>query len=354
MANSLRREWKGQFGQGTSLAPKTEASYQGCPRAGGRERCIVWRSSSSSGVHVTFRLLSLVSELEKLEHVLGFDQTTTKQPELQRSIFLPILSSVMPLGFLLVTAEPGDKVTLDEFQEGTRDWYNNEHVPLRLNHLPSFLTGARFSAADGGTPSWLAVYDIDDTATFAHESYTRLRANRSPREANLVQRLAILDRRTYEVVADSGESTLTSSYKPENPTKHVVTQWLNLPADSESDKAFEAWSAAVFRALSGVEGWVRTRTYKCIDNLKTGLRIPAGPEAQIVPKYLAVHGTYLLIPFRSTHANAEGIEVLSLSVADLPGFVAGANPGSQATIEETRTWDLYRAYPCIAQGNLAA
>nr|GAT55927.1 predicted protein [Mycena chlorophos] len=237
----------------------------------------------------------------------------------------------MPLGFLLVTAEPGDKVTLDEFQ----DWYNNEHVPLRLNHLPSFLTGARFRAADSGIPSWLAVYDIDDTATFAHESYTRLRANRSPREANLVQRLAILDRRTYEIVADSGESTLTSSYKPENPTKHVVTQWLNLPADSESDKAFEAWSAAVFRALSGVEGWVRTRTYKCIDNLKTGLRIPAGPEAQIVPKYLAVH------------------EVLSLSVADSPGFVAGANPGSQATIEETRTWDLYRAYPCIAQGNLA-
>lgn len=168
------------------------------------------------------------------------------------------------------------------------DWYNTEHVPLRLNHLPSFLTGARFSAADGLTPSWLAVYDIDDTATFKHESYTRLRANRSPREANLVQRLELLDRRTYEFVADSGESALTSSYKPTNPTKYLLAHWITLPGE---DAAFHAWSADAFQSLRGVEGWVRTRTYKCIDNLKTGTSVPKGPEAQIVPKYLAVHGS---------------------------------------------------------------
>ncbi|KAJ7791723.1 hypothetical protein B0H14DRAFT_3094435 [Mycena olivaceomarginata] len=220
----------------------------------------------------------------------------------------------MPLGFLLVTAEPGAQVALEEFQ----DWYNNEHVPLRLNHLPSFLTGARFSAADSLTPSWLAVYDIDDTATFQHESYTRLRANRSPREGNLF-------------VADSGESALTSSYKPTNPTNFLITHWINIPGD---DAAFRAWTDEAFRALKGVEGWVRTRTYKCIDNLKTGSSVPKDPQAQIVPKYLAVH------------------EVLSLAVAELPAFVAASNPGSTAKIEERRTWNLYRAYPSVAQGNV--
>ncbi|KAF8201305.1 hypothetical protein K438DRAFT_1905777 [Mycena galopus ATCC 62051] len=233
----------------------------------------------------------------------------------------------MPLGFLLVTAEPGALVSLEEFQ----DWYNNEHVPLRLNHLPSFLTGARFSAADSLTPSWLAVYDIDDIATFQHESYTRLRANRSPREANLVQRLEILDRRTYELVADSGESGLTSSYKPTNPTKFLLTHWINVPGD---DAAFQAWTDEALSALKGVEGWVRTRTYKCIDNLKTGSGVPKNPEAQIVPKYLAVH------------------EVLSLAVAELPAFVAATTTGS--TTAESRTWNLYRAYPSVAQGNLAS
>ncbi|KAJ7843141.1 hypothetical protein B0H14DRAFT_3086597 [Mycena olivaceomarginata] len=226
----------------------------------------------------------------------------------------------MPLGFLLVTAEPGAQVALEEFQ----DWYNNEHVPLRLNHLPSFLTGARFSAADSLTPSWLAVYDIDDTATFQHESYTRLRANRSPREGNLVQRLELLDRRTYEFVADSGESALTSSYKPTNPTNFLITHWINIPGD---DAAFRAWTDEAFRALKGVKGWVRTRTYKCIDNLKTGSSVPKDPQAQIVPKYLAVHGA---IPCRCRIAGFRG------------RFQSG----------ERRTWNLYRAYPSVAQGNV--
>ncbi|KAF7324623.1 hypothetical protein MKEN_00503600 [Mycena kentingensis (nom. inval.)] len=271
----------------------------------------------------------------------------------------------MPPGFLLVSAEPGDNVSLDEFQGRPHtsigsnpspryaDWYNNEHVPLRLNHLPSFLTGARYSAADTATPSWLAVYDIDDTATFEHDSYTRLRANRSPREANLVSRLAILDRRTYALVADSGESPLTTSYKPENPTAYLITQWVSLSGDGN----FAAWSATAFRGLGAVEGWVRTRTYKCIDNLKTGTRVPPGPDAQIVPKYLAVHGAYatsLSIQLLTRVRNPLPPEVLSLSVADSPAFIATSNPDSLATLEESRTWNLYRAYPCVAQGNLPA
>ncbi|KAF7303835.1 hypothetical protein MIND_00613400 [Mycena indigotica] len=225
----------------------------------------------------------------------------------------------MPPGFLLVTSEPGESVSLEEFQ----DWYNHEHVPLRLDHLPSFLTGARFSAADSQTPSWLAVYDIDDTATFQHHSYTRLRANRSPREADLVQRLAILDRRTYKLCKDSGESALTSSYKPDNPTRHIITHWVDFPA---GDEAFEGWSDTLLRALTGIDGWVRTRTYKCIDNLKTGRSVPSAPEAQIVPQYLVIH------------------ELLTLQVD-----VANSNPDSLAELRESRSWNLYRAYPSVAQ-----
>ncbi|KAK0207973.1 hypothetical protein DFS33DRAFT_397271 [Desarmillaria ectypa] len=208
----------------------------------------------------------------------------------------------MAPGFLAVFAEPGKQVTLGEFQ----DWYNNEHVPLRLNHLPSFLTGARFSASDGRIPSWLAVYDIDDTATFQHESYTRLRANRSPREEDLVKRLELLDRRTYELTCDSGESQKASSFKSANPTKVVVTYGITL-----EDGQIDEWVAEVEGKLSGVDGWIRTRAYLCIDSLKSGIGVPEGPEAQKVPKYLIIHG-----------------------------------------VEEVRIWDLYRAYPCVAQGNL--
>lgn len=194
-------------------------------------------------------------------------------------------------------AEPGKLVTLDEFQGMSllpfiefclihiQDWYNNEHVPLRLNHLPSFLTGARYSATDGKIPSWIAVYDIDDTATFQHESYTRLRANRSSREGDLVKRLEILDRRTTEYVYDSGESSLTSSFKYENPSKVLLTYGVTL-----EDGKIQSWASDVKASLEGVDGWVRTRVFLCFDSLKTGVGIPEGPEAQKVPKYLVVHG----------------------------------------------------------------
>ncbi|KAK0245502.1 hypothetical protein EDD85DRAFT_801277 [Armillaria nabsnona] len=230
----------------------------------------------------------------------------------------------MAPGFLAVFSEPGKQVTLEEFQ----DWYNNEHVPLRLNHLPSFLTGARFSASDGKLPGWLAVYDIDDTAAFQHESYTRLRVNRSPREEDLVKRLELLDRRTYELSYDSGESEKASSFKSTDPTKVIVTYGITL-----EDGQIDGWVAEVKETLSGVDGWIRTRAYLCIDSLKSGVGVPEGPEAQKVPKYLIIH------------------EVTSAGVLE-DGLIKGAL--SAPGVEEVRTWDLYRAYPCVAQGNFGA
>ncbi|KAF8066624.1 hypothetical protein FPV67DRAFT_1767731 [Lyophyllum atratum] len=230
----------------------------------------------------------------------------------------------MPPGFLAVFSEPGTQVPLDDFQ----DWYNNEHVPLRMNHLLSFLTGARFSASDSLEPSWLALYDIDDTSTFQHESYTRLRANRSPREGNLVVRLELLDRRTCEVIADSGESTATSSLAASNPTKFVITHGLNLTAG----EGIGAWTEAV-QQLRSVKGWVRTRTFRCIDNLKTGSAVLGkGPEEQVVSTYLILHEL-------ENASNAEFINAISA-------------PREGVEIVELRSWELYRAYPGIAQENL--
>ena len=187
----------------------------------------------------------------------------------------------MPPGFLAVLSEPGANVTVEEFQ----DWYDNEHIPIRLDHIPSFLTGARYSASDSLRPSWIALYDVDDTAIFEHESYTRLRTNRSPREADLVKRLEILDRRTYETIGDA-DSGSTSSYHPKNPTKFILTQGIGCASDAQ----LKGWSDATMENLKRVEGWARTRTYKCIDSGKSGMGVGSSKEEQKVPGYLVIHG----------------------------------------------------------------
>jgi len=138
------------------------------------------------------------------------------------------------------------------------------------------------------------MYDIDDTATFQHESYTRLRANRSPREGNLVKRLEILDRRLCEVVWDSGPSKDTSSLGSRNPARFVLTHGVGLREDAEIDK----WARSVWDDSDDVNEWLRMRILKCFENGKTGTGVGSGPEEQIAPKYIVIHGRrkYYIIP----------------------------------------------------------
>ncbi|KAH9811579.1 pseudouridine synthase [Melampsora americana] len=98
--------------------------------------------------------------------------------------------------FLWVLTEPGTMVTLDEFH----DWYDNEHVPLRMSKMPEFLTGARYVAIDGKQPSFSAFYNISISDLFNQSKYTDLRKYRSPREAEIFTRIGALDRRAYQVI----------------------------------------------------------------------------------------------------------------------------------------------------------
>ena len=106
------------------------------------------------------------------------------------------------------------------------DWYNNERIPLRLHRLPFLLTGARFSAFDSKTPTWLALYDIIDTSAFPDGCYTRLRSSRRKREADLVARLEVLDRNTCVLLDDSWESGVTTSLGAERATHFFVCAWI--------------------------------------------------------------------------------------------------------------------------------
>lgn len=185
----------------------------------------------------------------------------------------------MPQGFLFVTTEPGELVPLDEYH----DWYNNEHIPLRVDHIPAFLAGARYEAIDTITPKWLAVYDVEDVEDFSKPSYASLRTNRSAREGELVKNLEMLDRRTYQLLGDKNKG-LTSSYHPKDPTQLLVTQAFDAKSDADALK----WLDAVSSILG--DRHARTRIYDCISNGKTGTK--SSPEDQAVPKYLAVHGAF--------------------------------------------------------------
>ena len=198
----------------------------------------------------------------------------------------------MAPGFLTVLSEPGNRVPLDEFH----DWYDNEHIPLRLNHLPSFLSGARYQSIDGVKPSWIAVYEIDDTETFREQSYTALREKRSQREQDVIGRLELLDRRSCEVVREVGEvSSRTTGIRVGNPSRWVVTHGVGTARlngtskDEEEEVVVVKWLNEVVENNS-VEGWVKTRLLKVLDNAKTGLNLSEEEKGATGPSYFVFHG----------------------------------------------------------------
>ncbi|BGO88484.1 hypothetical protein NBRC10512_003002 [Rhodotorula toruloides] len=206
-------------------------------------------------------------------------------------------------GYLWVLSDPGEQATLEEFQ----DWYDNEHVPLRMEHIPEFETGARYEAADGQTPGWSAAYDIRSVALFSDNKYTRLRANRSPREGALVARLGVLDRRTAEKLGETSPPPAAS----EAPKFVLTAASEERPDESE------------LRLFEGQEGWRRSHYHRVYDSLIIGY----GKEAKsnVAPKFVVIH------------------EFDTEAYTSSPAY-AKATEGKT----EVRRWKLYKATPNTA------
>jgi len=168
---------------------------------------------------------------------------------------------------------------------------------------------------------------------FQHDSYTRLRITRSQREANLIKRLELLDRRTYEIFSDSGESSRTSSFKSANPIPYLLTHGLQGQSGNLDDKDVKTWISDMEKSC-GMESRARIRVFKCVDSIKTGSKVEQGVDGDDVPNYLVIH------------------ELLDKAACS---FVADQVTRLDFDIEvvEARSWQLYRAYPGIAQSNVS-
>jgi hypothetical protein len=150
-------------------------------------------------------------------------------------------------GLLLAYTDPGS-VPEAEFH----DWYDHEHGPARLT-VPGFATGYRYQAADGSTPPWLAVYDLESPAVLASAAYAELTSGASEREQSIRSGLATLQRRAYEL--------LTSDGAADGPAPALLIVAMSVPAGAEDDLA--AWyTDEHVPMLLAVPGWRRIRRFR--------------------------------------------------------------------------------------------
>ena len=209
-------------------------------------------------------------------------------------ILSPHFAAMAPTAFLLVFSEPGPDVTEEEYH----DWYDNEHIPLRVN-TPAFLNWTRWKAVDGGKPTYGASYDLESYEATKVPPYTTLAETRSDREKDILRRMQLLDRRHYEFV--DTPTPPSALYDPTKPAPFVVFVSLTLKPEYEAE--FNKWyDEEHIPMLSKVPGWIRTRRFVLKDWGQMGVE---GREQQKEPpKYLAVHETQSLDGFQSDEYKA--------------------------------------------------
>ncbi|KAI1164738.1 Alpha/Beta hydrolase protein [Nemania serpens] len=187
-------------------------------------------------------------------------------------------------GSLYVTTEPQPGLTLEQFHE----WYNNEHGPIRLKLPQIFTNGLRYRAADGQEPTFLAAYDVTSVPLLETDTYTRLRAERSSREAETIGQVEV-QRYFWDLVL-SKQSPL---FMPIEELTDEEAEGLTLVAvqltpkdpDSAVDEIQKWYAEEHMDMLSKVPGWLRSRLFKT-SSLEQG-----GPTTFIaLHDYAKTHG----------------------------------------------------------------
>ncbi|KAL7895869.1 Alpha/Beta hydrolase protein [Trichoderma sp. SZMC 28014] len=177
--------------------------------------------------------------------------------------------------YVMMQTRPG--LSLDEFD----DWYNNEHGPIRLRLPQIFANGLRYRAADGQQPEYLTTYDVVDMAYLKTETYTVLRANRSPRETVVIGQVDLS--RYYLDLVHVEESPL---FKPvvkltdqEAEGLVAVNTEITLKDTPEAKDLFKKWFIEEhIPFLSKIPGWLRSRLF-----------VTSSLEPEVPTKFLTFH-----------------------------------------------------------------
>lgn len=186
-------------------------------------------------------------------------------------------------GILLVFSDPGTTSTLEEFQ----DWYDNEHVPIRVLDFDEFRSAGRYEVyesrhtkSDVATfkAGWSASYTIATNTLYRNDAYVALRSHRSPREAELVARLGVLDRRILTLVSDSASTKPKGDLRPRTKaeTEHELAseEFLGFNYNNAPDTEVQKWFEEKYKGeISQLSGFTRTRLVKMVDAVINGKQV---------------------------------------------------------------------------------
>ncbi|KAI1506417.1 Alpha/Beta hydrolase protein [Biscogniauxia marginata] len=164
-------------------------------------------------------------------------------------------------GILYVTMQPKPGLSLQQFHE----WYNNEHGPTRLRLPQIFTNGLRYQATDGQEPTFLAFYDVTSLPYLETETYTRLRENRSTREAETIGQVDAV-RYIWDLVwAKQSPLFIPIEQLTDEEGEGIVLvaiQFKPTETDNSETEIKKWYQEEHVDMMSKVPGWLRSRLLK--------------------------------------------------------------------------------------------
>lgn len=183
-------------------------------------------------------------------------------------------------GLLLVFADLTPLISESEFN----DWYDNEHVPLRIA-LPFFHSATRLIAADNQSPSWAAAYDLSSLEALSLPDYAKLALERSEREKNVLGKVK-LERNMYELM-ESAPKTVKDGHSSAALKQGTLFILVSFDPSNEETEAelHRFYDTEHVPLLAKVPGWLRSRRFMLKESGTSGDK----ETYKTPPKFLAIH-----------------------------------------------------------------
>lgn len=271
-------------------------------------------------------------------------------------------------GILYVTMQPKPGLSLDQFHE----WYNNEHGPTRLRLPAIFTNGLRYAATDNKQPHFLAAYDVTSMHHLATPTYTSLREDRSPREAETIAQVDV-KRYFYDLVSERKVDAFTPLEKltdDEAEGRVLVAVECTLTGVENAEEQLNKWyEEEHIPMLAKVPGFLRARRFRTSSKLDPTAPVTYlalydyakdngldGPERQAAmgTKWRAeIHDTVIADKNRRTYSLfyifGPGPRDLS-SLSKLPASKAFVSADARIRTTPTETGPLLRAFVTAPDG----
>lgn len=143
----------------------------------------------------------------------------------------------------------------DDWAEDFEDWYENEHIPVRMD-IPGFSHALRYRT---DTDPWhLAAYFLDDMAALETPEYGALKSEPSERTTRMLGNVTGFTRYITDQISDTAPEGTPSDLTCTDHTLYVVA--FSVPVDEQGE--FDGWyEEEHVPLLMKVPGWLRVRRF---------------------------------------------------------------------------------------------